>query len=279
VGLGTTLVEFEQAPFVTAAGAAQATLTAAEKNYERAQRLSAEGIVPRKDVETAAADLGKARAEATTARRAEQLSVMRSPLNGVVTSLKAVLGASVDAGQVLVEIADPSAFDVVLSLSAADAGSVIPGARVTLNAGEKSGGEDLGEGKVASVGATVDTISRAVSIRVVTTKPRRALRLGESVFGEIALSTHPAVVIPVEALVPGDEVGTYKVFVVDAKGVAMGREVKIGGRDEVRVEIMEGLKAGEKVVSQGAFAVEDSSQVGKEVPVKTGKDSAKKEEP
>src|SRR5205085_11324951 len=70
VGVGTSLIEFDQAPFTTAASAAQAALTAAEKNHERAQRLAAEGIAPRKDVEQAAAELGKARADAVTAQRA-----------------------------------------------------------------------------------------------------------------------------------------------------------------------------------------------------------------
>jgi multidrug efflux pump subunit AcrA (membrane-fusion protein) len=103
------------------------------------------------------------------------------------------------------------------------------------------------------------------------------LRLGESVYGEIAIDTRPrAVVIPTEALVPGDEPSTYKVFVVDAKGVAIPHEVKIGGRTAKKVEILEGLNGGEKVVTQGAFGVADSSKVEskaegkveKEVPVK-----------
>ena len=56
--------------------------------------------------------------------------------------------------------------------------------------------------------------------------PRRALRLGESVYGEIAADTRPsAVVIPVEALVP--EAAGYKVFVVDRSGTAHEREVKV----------------------------------------------------
>ena len=117
-------MEFEQVGFNAAANAAQAALTAAERSHERAQRLANEGIVPRKDAEQAAAELGKARTEAVTARRALQLSVLRSPVTGVVTKMTAVLGAPADAGQVLVEVADPSAFDVVLSLGPADAAAV-----------------------------------------------------------------------------------------------------------------------------------------------------------
>ena len=274
IAAGSPLVEFEQVGFNAAASAAAATLSAAQRNYERASRLANEGIVPRKDAEQAAADLGKARTEAVTAQRAQQLSILRSPVSGVVTKMTAVLGAPADAGQVLVEVADPSAFDVVLSLGPTDAGDVHPGSRVTLAAGEKTGGEPLGTGTVASIG---DTTSRSVGIRVSLTSPKRSLRLGESVYGEIAIATRPnAVVIPTEALVPGDEPSTYKVFVVDAKGTAIPHDVKIGGRTATKVEILEGLNGGEKVVTQGAFGVADSSKVeskaegkaGKEVPVK-----------
>lgn len=265
VGQGALLVEFEQAAFSAASAAAQATLVAAERNHERAQRLAREGIVPRKDEETAAAELGRARSEAVLAQRAQQLSVLRSPMTGVVTRMVAVLGAPADAGQVLVEIADPSAFDITLSVAPADAGSIRPGARVTLFAGETQRGAALGDGRVVSVGAAVDSASRAVSVRVTLAQPRRSLRLGESLYGEIAVETRAtAVVVPVAALVP--EGDGYKVFVVDAKGTAVAHAVKVGGRTETRAEIVEGLSGGETVVTQGAFGIEDSARVAKPVP-------------
>jgi RND family efflux transporter MFP subunit len=269
VGVGQPLVEFDQAQFIAAANAAQAALTAAQQNYERAQRLASEGIVPRKDADVATADLAKARNDYVMTQRALQFSVLRSPVNGVVTRMTAVLGASADPVQVLVEVADPSAFDVALNLGPTEAGAIHPGARVTLSAGEKVGGEALGGGNVASVGAAVDTGSRAVQIRVNVTTPTRALRLGESVYGVMAVETRPnAVVIPAEALVPGDTPGSYKVFVVDNTGTAHAREVKIGGRTENKVEILEGLKGGETIVTQGAYGLADSAKVAKPVPVK-----------
>lgn len=275
VGAGARLVEFEQVGFNAAASAAEAALTAAQRNYERAKRLADEGILPRKDAETALADLGKARTDAVNAERARQLSVLRSPVSGVVTKMAAVLGAPADAGQVLVEVADPSAFDVVLSLGPTEASAVHPGGRVALGAGEKVGGESLGEGRVASVGAAVDSTSRSVAIRVTMTSPKRTLRLGESVYGVIAVETRPnAVVVPVEALVPGEEPGSYKVFVVDTKGMAMAHDVKIGGRTETKVEILEGLSGGETVVTRGAYAVEDSVKVATPEAAKTAEKTA-----
>lgn len=262
VAAGQPLVEFEQGTFAAAAGGAEAALSAAQRSYERAQRLADDGILPRKDVEAAAAELGRARSDAVAARRTQQLSVLRSPLTGVVTQMTAVLGAPADAGQVLVEVADPSAFDVVLSLGATEAGTVLAGARVDLSAGQTTGGEPLGTGVVASVGVAVDTGSRAVPVRVTVTSPRRALRLGESVYGMIVTGTRQgAVVIPVEALVPGDAPGSYRVFVVDGNGVAHARDVKVGGRTEMEVEITAGLTGGETVVTQGAFGMQDSARV------------------
>jgi membrane fusion protein (multidrug efflux system) len=94
------------------------------------------------------------------------------------------------------------------------------------------------------------------------TTPRRALRLGESVYGVIATGTQrDAVVVPVAALVPGDAPGTYRVFVVDGNGIAHARDVSVGGRTESDVEITRGLAGGEAVVTQGAFGVQDSARV------------------
>lgn len=264
VAAGAPLVEFERVGFNASASGAESALTAAQRSYERAERLAREGIVPRKDVEQAAAELGAARSAAVTARRAQQLAVLRSPVAGVVTRMSAVLGAPADAGQVLVEVADPSAFDVVLMLGPNEAGSLRPGAGVTLSAGEKTGGEPLGDGTVASIGAAVDSSSRSVAVRVAVKRPRRTLRLGESVFGEIAADSRAdAVVVPAEALVP-DGAG-YKVFVVNKSGMALERAVKVGGRTSTTVEILEGLSGGETVVTQGAFGVEDSAKVTRPV--------------
>jgi RND family efflux transporter MFP subunit len=168
-----------------------------------------------------------------------------------------------------VEVADPSAFDVALSLGPTEAGDVRPGATVAFTAGEKAGGDPVGAGTVTGVNAAEDTASRSVQIRATVTSPRRPLRLGESVYGVITVQTKPsAVVVPVEALVPGDEPGSYKVFVVDKNGTAISRDVKIGARTETKVEITDGLSGGETVVTQGAYGLQDSAKVARTVPVK-----------
>lgn len=263
---GTPLVELDQAPFRAATQAAEATLAAAERSVERAQRLAAEGILPRKEADQAAADVAKARADAATARRAEQLSIIRAPISGVVTRMSATLGATADAAQPLVEIADPRVVDVILAVTAADAPRIHTGATVRLSAGQSADGEPLGVGRVTDIGGTVDTVSRSVSVRVQAPTTRRPLRISETVFGDIDVAVHAsALVIPAQALVPDGE--ELKVFVVDAAGIAHERKVSVGGRTEKLAEITSGLTAGERVVTYGAYGMTDSARIAPLTPV------------
>ncbi|HEY4955982.1 MAG TPA: biotin/lipoyl-binding protein, partial [Gemmatimonadaceae bacterium] len=80
VTAGSTLVMLEQSSLREATRSAEAALNAAQRNYERARTLSEAGILPRKDLETATADLAKARSDVVAARRVLQLSVVRSPI-------------------------------------------------------------------------------------------------------------------------------------------------------------------------------------------------------
>ena len=260
VAVGQTLVELDRTLFAAQAAGADAALSAAQLAYERARRLADEGVSPRKDAEAAQAALAQARAAATEARRAQSLGILRSPIAGVVTSVSAVLGASVDAGQTLVEVADPNALDVLLTVTPTDAARIAPGARVALSAGQAADGETLGEGTVAGIGGAVDSASRGVQVRVAAPHLARPLRIGETVHGSIALATRAAaIVVPQEALVP--EGDGFRVFVVDAAGTAHARDVKVGARTADTVEITDGLKAGERVVTYGAYGVDDGVKI------------------
>jgi len=262
---GAEVIELEQQGFDAAVASAEATLTAAERAAERAQRLVAAGVAPRKDADLSVADLASAKLNAVNARRARELSHLRSPINGAVTRVNAVLGASVDAGQPLIEIADPSALDVVLHVAPSAADKVRAGAMVTLRDGAGSNSVSVATGKVADIGAVVDSASRGVMVRVTIASSKRTLRLGESLSGDIALAAHAkAVTVPDDALVPSGE--SFRVFVVDGDNVAHAREVKIGGRVAGRVWITDGLKAGDVVVTKGAYGMDEGAHVVRAKP-------------
>jgi membrane fusion protein, multidrug efflux system len=257
---GARMVELEQAAFRASTESADAALEAATRAYDRAQRLLAAGVAPRKDVEQAGADLARARADAVNARRAQQLSVLRSPFDGVVTSMTAVLGSAVDANQPLVEVTDPSALDIVLNLTPADVGRIHRGAKVVFRAGQVSQGEALGDGAIVDIGGAVDSATRTVAVRAHPRTLARALRVGETIVGQITVATTGnALTVPVEALVPEGE--SFRVFVVDSHGIAHQRQVTVGDRSDSLAEITRGLTAGERVVTSGAYGLMDSSRV------------------
>lgn len=265
VRAGEPLVAFERAPFDAAARGADAALDAAQRAYDRAVALTREGILPGKDVDQAAAALAAARVNAVTARRAQQLATLRAPLDGVVTRMTAVLSAAVDANQPLVTVVDPNALDVVLDLSPGEAARVHLADSMTVTAGQGGAGEMLGTAVVTEVGAAVDPTSRSVPVRARIAHPHRTLRIGETVFGSVAVAVHRgAVTVPAEALVPDGD--GFKVFVVDAHDVAHARSVTVGGRTDSLAEITRGVRAGERVVTYGAYGVEDSSRI---VPVRS----------
>lgn len=269
VAKGDSLIEFERGPFDAAAQSAAAALASAERSAARATRLAQAGIIPQKDADQAAADLAAARAAEVTARRAQEFATLRAPLAGVVTRMSAVLGASVDVSQPLVEVTDPAALDILFNVSPAEAGHIRTGDTLTLSSGEAasgSGSESLGTATVFSVGAALDSVSRAVAVRARTARATaRALRIGESVFGRIVTAVHAdAITVPVEALVPAGD--GFQVFVVDSSGIAHARPVRVGGRSEARAEILEGLAAGERVVTTGAYGVTDSARIRLETP-------------
>jgi membrane fusion protein (multidrug efflux system) len=260
VKAGDPLIEFEQAPFEAAARSAEAALAVAEKAAARATRLADAGVLPRKDAELATSDLASAQLNAVNAKRAKELSTLRAPIAGVVTRQSAVLGASVDPTQSLVEVADPTSLDVMLTFSPTDAARVTRGAVTALYAGAAASGDPVAGGRVGDVSAAVDSTSRGVMVRVAVGDHKRELKIGETLFGRVEVSEHAkAVVVPLESLVPTGE--GFKVFTVDDKGIAHARDVKVGGRTEKSAWITEGVKVGDKVVTKGAYGVDDSTKV------------------
>jgi RND family efflux transporter MFP subunit len=279
VARNQALVELDRAPFLAAAQSAEAALTAAQLARDRAQRLVDLGVSARKDLEQADAELAKAKADVVAARRLVELAVMRSPINGVVTRMTATMGASADPTQPLVEVADPSSVDVLLSMQPGDAGRIRTGSATALYPGEHATGEPLATGSVVDVGGIVDSAARTVAVRVRADHARRPLRIGETLVGKVVIAVRQhAITVPLESLVP--EGDGFKVFVVDSASVAHARPITIGGRTDTIAEVLKGLSAGERVVTLGAFGVEDSSKIT--APVKPvqgappGPDSAAK---
>lgn len=258
VRAGDLLVELDRSTIDPAARGADAVVSAAEAAAARAERLVTAGILPRRDAEQATADLARARAEAATAHRAAELARLVAPFDGVVLRVAAAPGATADPNVALVELADPSALDLVFTVSPADAARLAAGQRVTVFGA--SGGDTVAVASVADVGGLVDSTSRGVAVRATIRSSTRTLRLGESVIGRIAVAhLDRAITVPLEALVPSGE--GFHVFVIDSAGVAAARDVTVGARTATRAQILDGLVAGERIATAGAYGLDDGATI------------------
>jgi len=260
VSAGAPLVSFDRAPLDAQAAAAASALAAAQRGLERAKRLVEAGIAPRKDLDQAASDLARASADAIAAERMQSRATLLAPIAGVVTTMTAVLGATVDPAQPLIEVADLSALDVLMPVPPDAAARVHREAIVDLTGRSSNDAEALGTAVVAEIGGTIDSAARAVVVRARVTHPTRQLRVGETVFARIVLAAHANVIaVPAEALVPEGE--GLKVFVVDDAHMAHATPVTVGARDAGFAEVTSGLHGGETVVTYGAYGVADSAKV------------------
>ncbi len=259
VAKGDVLVELDQVAFRGAVNTADAALAAAEKQAARQQRLADAGIAARRDVDLAQAELASARAAAETAHRQADLSIIRAPIAGIVTAVTAVLGATADPAQALVQVADGGVVDLTMNLVPADAARLRVGAAVVV-LGEGKNAAAIGEGTLTAVGAAVDSATRAVTVRASVRRSARALQVGETVPVRVTVAARDkAIVVPIAALVPDGE--SFKVFVVDGQGIAHARAVEVNGRSDTQAEIVKGLKSGERIVTYGAYGMDDSVKV------------------
>lgn len=256
VRAGEVLIELDRTGIDAEASSAGAALAAADAAAARARRLVDAGVLPKRDAEEAVAAAARARADAATARHTADLATLRAPIAGVVTRVGAVAGAVADPALPLIEIADPSRIDVVLTATATDAARLRAGLEVMLLAGA----DTVGDGRVADVGSAVDSLTRGVIVRIRVTSTTRPLRIGETITGAVRLApVADAVVVPTIALVPAGE--GFQVFVVDAGSIAHARPVTVGGTNADRVRVTSGLRGGERIVTQGAYGVDDGARI------------------
>ncbi|MCU6435290.1 efflux RND transporter periplasmic adaptor subunit [Undibacterium sp. Jales W-56] len=252
------------------AGEAQSTyaqavteMTVASAAAERAEKLRADQIIPQKDALRAQADLAKARAvlrAATERRHALGLSgksgdpsvfAVAAPFAGTVVEKKAVLGELAQPDKHLFAIADLSNVWIETNLFEKDIDKVKVGvpATVTVNAYP---GQSF-RGKVTYISSVMDKETRTVGARVEVPNVDGKLKLG--MFASAAIQTTGAVK---ELMMPEDAVvliqGQPTAFVQDGHGFA-SRAVQVGEKIHGQVIIKGGVRAGETIVSVGAYAL------------------------
>ncbi len=225
--------------------------------YDRAVRLKALGIDSNADVESARATNVTAQATLSSLHARASGLTITSPVSGAVETLTAAPGDLVATGASLGKVGQLSATRLRLGVEPT-AAAVKAGDAVRL--GQTGGGGVSHTGVVVGIDPQLDPQTRLASVLVdargVSFPPGTALK-GEIVTGHASGPVAPYGAIYYDADQP-------YVLVVD-KGVAHHRNVQLGARQGDRVELVGGVHAGERIVSEGGASLDDGAAV-KEAP-------------
>lgn len=267
VGETVAVLESREAGQLTADRAVGAAkLKLAQQTLARERRLYEEKVSPRVDLEQAQAVLAQATAEARRADAAAGAArvgrdgrsvVVSSPISGRITAVAATvgLGAYVQPQTELYRVADPRRVQIEAAVTAADAARITPGDHAAVNV-------DGREFRVfvRSLTPGVDPQTRSVTV-VLTSGTALDLQPGRLV--QVRLHLHapgaPETVVAPDSAVQTFGEKTY-VFVRTARGF-MPRRVMAGRRNDGRVEIIGGLRAGELIATKNAFLLK--AEIGK----------------
>lgn len=255
---------------------AQSQFELAKSDFERAQRLKDEEIIPEKDYLRARSEHQKARASLRAAedklrlldvahdeseRGEASVFPLNAPFAGSVIEKDAVLGELARPDKSIFTVADLSTLWIEANLFEKDLGRVKVGAPavVTLHAYP---GEAF-KGRLTYISSTVDKETRAVQARIEV--PNSDGRLKPEMFATAAIDAptrREALALPQEAVLLVD--GQPTAFVREHGGFEP-RAVELGDRVGARVLVRNGLKPGDEVVVQGAYALKArllKSQIG-----------------
>ena len=182
----------------------------------------------------------------------------RSPVAGIVTEKKAVQGMRFSPGDALYQVADLSSVWVVADVFEQDIALVKPGAKASVRINAYP--DKLFEGKVSYVYPTLNAATRTVSVRIELPNPGRLLKPAMFAQVELPAEARQAVVtIPLSAVIDS---GTRQSVLVElGAGRFEPRNVRLGARSEQRVEIVEGVRAGEAVVVAANFLIDAESNL------------------
>lgn len=241
---------------------AEADETRKRLAFERARKLHEGEVLPRKDYESAEADLAQSHAETQRAHlRLRNLVpgggtrenyVLRAPIGGVVSERKANPGMEVrpDLPDPLYVITNPKHLWVMIDLPERNLSKVEPGHPVAVEVDAWPG--ERFAGTIEKIGETVDPATRRIQVRCSVPNPARKLK--PEMYARVTLladENQRALRVPNGALITE---GLYShVFVEKSRGVFEKRRVTLRLQDRDYSYVASGLSPGERVVAAGAL--------------------------
>ncbi|MCW5637662.1 MAG: efflux RND transporter periplasmic adaptor subunit [Rubrivivax sp.] len=243
---------------------AQAQASIARTNLQRNRELVLENFVSQSAVDQSAAALEVAEAQVALAKAQLQRMRIVAPFDGVAGIRNINLGDYVKDGADLVSIEDLSQVLVDFRLPERFVARVKTGQGVEVSLDALPG--QRFSGRIDALDSVIDANGRSLLVRARLDNPGGVLKSGLFARTRIVFATRDnALVVPEEALVPqGSRQYLYKI--VDGAGGTMAErlEARIGLRLPGKVEVLEGLAPGDRVVTAGQARLGR----GESVPVK-----------
>jgi Cu(I)/Ag(I) efflux system membrane fusion protein len=196
------------------------------------------------------------RAIEQSGRPSDELQIV-APLSGHVLTKNAVEGQAFNAGETLYEIADLSHLWVRATVFESDLGAIRVGqeARILFPHLDNRSVES----DVTFVYPHIDPLTRRGEVRLELENPDHVYRPDMWASVEIEVSKGRALTVPASAVI---DTGTRQIAFVDGEDHHLEpREVKIGMRTDDYLQVLDGLEAGERVVTRALFLVDSESQL------------------
>jgi membrane fusion protein, multidrug efflux system len=235
--------------------AAQAMLDLARQDFQRQKQLFDKQYISQAALERAEsqykatqAQAAALQAQAGAARTQSGLHVVRAPFSGVVAEVPVALGDMALPGKPLLTLYEPGALRVTAALPQSLAGATQAGLKVEFPGLPPAQRWFVPTADRLQMLPTVDAATHTVQLRVTLPPARADLVPGQ--FARVWLpgsagNTAARVFVPAAAVVRRAELSA--VYVVDAKGTAVLRQVRLGRALGDSVEVLSGVSAGERV--------------------------------
>ena len=184
---------------------------------------------------------------------------LKAPINGIIIERKASMGELVGKEKEIFTISDPADLWVIAEIKERDIGAVKTGQDASFTVLAFPG--EMFHGKLVRIGNQVEPESRTLEVRIEVNNTDGRLKPG--MFADVEITTtvfQDIIVIPDTALQTDED--NQIVFVALEGNKFQKRAVKIGLEPRGRAQVVEGLKAGEKIVTEGSFILKSEMLKG-----------------
>ena len=193
----------------------------------------------------------------------KQLEI-KAPIDGVIVERTATAGELVDKAKSIYTISDPTQLWAIAEVKERDIAAVKPGQDATFTV--LAYPQEKFRGKVVLIGNQVEAGSRTLEVRIAVDNADGRLKAG--MFADVEITTtvlENVLLIPDSALQTD---GDNQIVFVALDGIKFEkRVVKLGLEQAGRVQILDGVKAGENIVTDGSFILKSEmlkGQLGEE---------------